>query len=97
MNIEKKEEGSKTVLYLEGWMDTENASALAQALNELDDSVEQLVLDMEKLEYISSTGIRQIIAAYKQMNGALTVVNVSSEIMFVLKMIGLDKIIDIKE
>ena len=78
-------------------MDTENASALAQALNELDDSVEQLVLDMEKLEYISSTGIRQIIAAYKQMNGALTVVNVSSEIMSVLKMIGLDKKIDIKE
>ena len=46
---------------------------------------------MEKLEYISSAGLRLIVAAYKKMNGALTLRNVSGEIMSVIKMTGLDK------
>ncbi len=91
MTIEKKTNGSTVELYLDGWMDTPNAVVLAQALNELDDGVEQLVLDLEKLEFTSSAGIRQIIAAYKHMKGALTLRNVSPEIMSVLHMTGLDK------
>lgn len=91
MNIEKEVHGSTAVLYLEGWMDTANAAVLAQALNELDDGTEQLVLDMSKLEYISSAGIRQIIVIYKQMKGALTLRNVMPDIAKVLQMTGLDK------
>ena len=72
-------------------MDTSNAPLLAQALNELDDGIEQLVLDMAKLEYTSSAGIRQIVAIHKQMNGALTLRNVTPEIAAVLHMIGVDK------
>ena len=91
MTVEKKMEGSTAVLYLEGWMDTANAPVLAQALNELDDSVKQLVFDMSKLEYTSSAGIRQIIAAHKQMGGALTLRSVTPEVEAVLHMTGLDK------
>ena len=91
MNIEKEVKGSTAVLYMEGWMDTANAPVLAQALNGLDDSVEQLVLDMAKLEYTSSAGIRQIVAVHKQMKGALTLRNVTPEVKAVLHMIGLDK------
>ena len=97
MTVEKQMEGSTAVLYLEGWMDTANAPVLAQALNELDDSVQQLVFDMAKLEYISSAGIRQIIAAHKQMNGALTLRNVTPEVMSVLHMTGLDKRLQIEQ
>ncbi len=96
MTVRKETEGNTTVLFLDGWMDTENAPILAQSLNELDYSVEQLVIDMEQLEYISSTGIRQIVAAHKQMKGALTVRKVSPEIMEVLHMIGLDTKLDIQ-
>ena len=91
MNIEKEVKGSTAVLYLEGWMDTANAPVLAQALNGLDDIVEQLVLDMAKLEYTSSAGIRQIVAVHKQMKGALTLRNVTPKVKAVLHMIGLDK------
>ena len=91
MNIEKEVKGSTAVLYLEGWMDTANAPVLAQTLNGLDDSVEQLVLDMAKLEYTSSAGIRQIVAVHKQMKGALTLRNVTPKVKAVLHMIGLDK------
>ena len=91
MTVEKKMEGSTAVLSLDGWMDTQNAPVLAQALNELDGTVKRLVLDLAKLEYTSSAGIRQIIAAHKQMKGALTLRNVSPEVAAVLHMTGLDK------
>ena len=91
MTVKKEMDGSMAVLYLDGWMDTANAPVLAQVLNELDDGVEQLMFDMSKLEYTSSAGIRQIIAAHKQMNGALTLRNVTPEVMSVLHMTGLDK------
>lgn len=97
MTVEKQMEGSTAVRYLEGWMDTANAPVLAQALNELDDSVQQLVFDMAKLEYTSSAGIRQIIAAHKQMNGALTLRNVTPEVLAVLHMTGLDKKLHIEQ
>ena len=91
MTVEKEMDGSTAVLHLNGWMDTGNVPVLAQALNELDDSVEHLVFDMAKLEYTSSAGIREIIAAHKQMNGVLTLRNVSPEVTAVLHMTGLDK------
>ena len=96
MTVEKTMDGSTAVLHLEGWLDTQNAPVLAQALNELDDSVEKLVLDMEKLEYISSAGIRQIVTAYKEMNGSLTLKNLSAEVASVLHMTGLDKKLSIE-
>ena len=91
MTIEKTMDGSTAVLRLEGWLDTQNAPVLAEALNGLDDGAEKLVLDLEKLEYISSAGIRQIVTAYKEMNGELTLKNLSTEVASVLHMTGLDK------
>ena len=91
MTIEKTMDGSTAVLRLEGWLDTQNAPVLAEALHGLDDGVEKLVIDMEKLEYISSAGIRQIVTAYKEMNGELTLKNLSTEVASVLHMTGLDK------
>ena len=45
----------------------------------------------------SSAGIRQIIAAHKQMNGALTLRNVTPEVLAVLHMTGLDKKLHIEQ
>ena len=45
----------------------------------------------------SSAGIRQIIAAHKQMNGALTLRNVTPEVLSVLHMTGLDKKLHIEQ
>ena len=91
MNIEKKTEGSTAVLYLNGWMDTMSAPDFAAALEALDADTKELVLDLSGLEYTSSSGIRQIVAAYKKMNGALTLKNPSAEVLDVLKMTGLTK------
>ena len=91
MIIEKNVQGSTVEMKLEGWLDTQSSPMLEEAVNALDDSAADLVLDFTKLEYVSSAGLRQIVAAYKKMNGNLTLRNVSSEIMEIIKMTGVDK------
>ena len=96
MIISKEVKGSIAILKPEGWLDTQNASELKAALDELGDGIKELTIDMEKLEYISSAGLRLIVSAHKQMNGALTITNASIEIVDVFRMTGFDKRLNIK-
>lgn len=96
MNINRTDDGNTVTLTLEGWLDTQAAPDLEAALNDIGDGFSSMVIDCANLEYISSSGIRQIVAAHKQMNGNCTLKNVSSEIMNVFKMIGLTKRIKIE-
>ena len=91
MTIEKSVQGSTVELKLIGWLDTQTAPQLEVEVNALDDSTTDLVLDCTELEYISSAGLRQIVAAFRKMDGAMTLRNVSGEIMGIIKMTGIDK------
>lgn len=91
MTIEKKVTENTVELKLSGWLDTQTAPVLEEALADLKPGTESLVLDLEGLEYISSAGLRQIVAAYKKMNGSMILANVSEEIMGVIRMTGLDR------
>ncbi|MBQ2545487.1 MAG: STAS domain-containing protein [Clostridia bacterium] len=91
MTIEKNVCENTAEIKLTGWLDTQTAPELDKEIKSLGEEITALTLDMEKLEYISSAGLRLIVAAYKKMNGALTLRNVSGEIMSVIKMTGLDK------
>ena len=95
MNIKKAGEGNTAVLEIDGWLDTQTAPELGAALDTLDASVTELTIDMSALEYISSAGLRQIVAAHKKMNGNLTIKNVSAEIMDVFNMTGFAKRLNI--
>jgi anti-anti-sigma factor len=90
MNINKTVEGARTTLALDGWLDTQSAPDLAVAIEGLDEGVEELVLDFSELEYISSAGIRQVVAAYKKMGSNLIVCNVKPEVLEVFKLTGID-------
>ena len=91
MNIKKTVTGNTAVMEIEGWLNTQTASELGEALEMLESNVTELIVDMSTLEYISSSGLRQIVAAYKKMDGHLTIKNVSPEIMDVFNMTGLSK------
>ncbi len=95
MKIEKLTDNGTTTLTLEGWLDTQAAPELENALKEVPPETKSLILDCEKLEYISSSGIRQIVAAHKLLNGNLTLKNVSAEIMSVLNMTGVSSRVNI--
>ena len=91
MTIEKSVQGGTEELRLSGWLDTQSCPLLEKEISLLEEDISTLVFDCSGLEYISSGGLRLIVAAYKQMKGALTLRHVSDEIMGVIRMTGLDK------
>ncbi len=96
MTIEKNVDGCVATISLTGWLDTQSAPEFEAALVGLGQEVTSLVLDLKGLEYISSAGIRQIVSAYKKMNGALIVRNVTEEVMDVFNMSGVSKKLNIE-
>ena len=95
MNIEKTVSGTTALIRPVGWLDTKSAPELSAVVDSLDPSVESVELDLGQLEYISSAGLRLIVAIYKKV-GQLTVTNVPSGIMDVFRMTGFDKKLNIQ-
>lgn len=65
MTINKKLEAAKLELLLEGRLDTTTSPMLEAELKQSIEGVTELVFDFEKLEYISSAGLRILLAAQK--------------------------------
>ena len=99
MEIVNKAEGTKMTMEISGWLDTQTAPQLDEALSALDGSVTSLVFDFAKLEYISSAGLRQVIAAYKKMadKDGFKIINISDEVYDVFKLTGFDQKINIEK
>ena len=98
MTITKYAEGKKLTLALEGRLDTTTAPELEAELNASLDGITDLVLDMKDLVYLSSAGLRVVLAAQKRMNkqGHMTVKNVCADIMEVFEITGFVDILDIQ-
>ena len=98
MTITKRAEGKKLTIALEGRLDTTTAPELEAELNSSLDGVTELVLDMAELLYLSSAGLRVVLAAQKRMNrqGHMTVAHVCDAIMEVFEITGFVDILDIK-
>ena len=81
---------------LEGRLDTTTAPQLEAELTL--DGVSELTFDFAKLDYISSAGLRVLLAAQKVMNkqGAMKVLNVNSDIMEVFEITGFSDILTIE-
>ena len=69
MTITKTVNETQLVVALEGRLDTTTAPELETVLKESLENTTDLVFDFEKLEYISSAGLRVLLATQKQMNG----------------------------
>ncbi|MBO5907666.1 MAG: STAS domain-containing protein [Clostridia bacterium] len=98
MTIEIKKSSDKTVVEVVGRLDTTTAPALENTVNENVESTENLILDMKGLEYISSAGLRVLLATQKKMNkhGAMKLINVCEQVMDVFEMTGFADIITIE-
>ena len=99
MEITSKREENKVTMEITGWLDTQTAPQLGEALSQLDDNVTSLVFDFSKLEYISSAGLRQVVTAYKKMAGkeGFKIINVSNEVFDVFRLTGFDQKIQIEK
>lgn len=98
MEIKKSCSESKLVIALEGRLDTTTAPMLEEELRAGLDGITELVLDFEKLEYVSSAGLRVILGAQKRMNkqGKMLVKNVCEDINEVFEITGFSDILTIE-
>ena len=98
MTIEIKRNAEETIIELTGRLDTTTAPALDKTLNEDIGDTKNLVLDIKKLEYVSSAGLRVFLSAQKKMQkiGSMKVMNVREEIMEVFEMTGFSDILTIE-
>ena len=96
MTITKEISGTVATLFLDGWLDTQSSPELGEAVDELLGKAQSLVFDMEKLKYISSSGVRQVVASHKKFEGNFSVKNVPANIMEVFSATGLNKRIRIE-
>ena len=98
MNISKNQNGSNLEISLEGRLDTITAPVLEEELKGSLDDVNELVLDFEKLEYISSAGLRVLLTAHKTMlpKNGMKVVHVNDTIMEIFEVTGFTDILKIE-
>lgn len=98
LNIDKKAEASTLTVSLSGRLDTVTAPELEKELKESLDGVAELIMDMEKLEYISSAGLRVLLSAQKIMGkqGAMKVIHVNEAIMEIFDVTGFADILTIE-
>ena len=98
LNIETKRNASELTVVLSGRRDTNTAPELEAALKTALEGVEKLTFDLEKLDYISSAGLRVLLAAQKTMNrqGSMKVKNANEIIMEIFEVTGFADILTIE-
>ena len=98
MNINIERENGKTLMKIEGRLDTTTAPELEKAINGEGDELKSLALDFKGVDYISSAGLRVLLTAQKKMNaqGYMELINVGETVMDVFEMTGFADVLVIK-
>ncbi len=94
MEIEKTLEGSKLIIAVKGRIDTLTATELQTAIDS-GDGINELVLDFDCVDYISSAGLRVLLTNQKKMMGLgrMSILNVSSGIDSLFHLTGFSSIL----
>lgn len=97
MDIIRTKNGSALTLALAGRLETTTAPALDQAIKEELHGVTELTFDFAGLEYISSAGLRVLLAAQKVMNkqGAMQIVNANEIVKEIFDITGFTDILTV--
>ena len=98
MEIKKNQNGDALEIALIGRLDTTTAPMLETEVKENLGDVKNLTFDFAELEYISSAGLRVLLAAQKIMNvnGKMVIKNANSDIMDVFEITGFSDILTIE-
>ena len=95
MNITMNRNDTELTVAIEGRLDTLTAPELEEQLETELDGVEKLIFDFAELEYISSAGLRVLLAAQKEMD-EMVVTNVRPEVMEVFEVTGFADFLNIE-
>lgn len=98
LNIDRRAENGKALFILDGRLDTVSAPELESSLKEVLDGLTELTLDFEKLDYISSAGLRVLLTTHKAMlgRGEMKLRHVNDTVMEIFEVTGFTEILTIE-
>ncbi len=98
LTVSKTIEHNKAILAPEGRLDSATAPEMESVIKELLPDITDLTFDFEKLEYISSAGLRVLLSAQKAMDtkGRMKVTGVNEAVMEIFEITGFSDILNIK-
>lgn len=97
MTIDRIVNGKEITLKIDGWLDVNSANDLGAATEQITEA-SAIILDFEKVEYISSAGLRQVVASNKkakELGADFSVIKVTKEVMSIFELTGLHKKINV--
>ena len=95
MKMDLIKRGNDAELKMDGYIDATNAAEVEEVLMDVAGKFDNLLLDMEKLEYVSSAGLRAFKRVYMELrrkSGSLSAKNVDKAIMEVLEVTGFTRL-----
>ena len=99
LSVTSRQEGDRTVISVTGEIDVYTAPSLRERLNELVASGHYaLVVDMEGVEFLDSTGLGVLVGGLKRVrshDGSLRLVCAQEKILKVFRITGLTKVFPI--
>ena len=98
MEIRKLRENDKLTISLDGQLDTMTAKELEKELHDSADGVTELVLDLSRLSFITSAGLRILAVAQKMMKrqGRLVIRDPQPDVREVFDVTGLSSFLEIE-
>lgn len=98
MEITTSRDGGKLTVAVEGAIDTNTAPLFEEKLMAELYDVQDVLIDFEKLRYISSAGLRVLVLAMKTMQdkGSMVIRNVNDVVLETLEITGMLDILDIE-
>ena len=98
MTLTTDKNGSQLTIHLSGELNTVTAPELSALLDKELGGVKTLTLDFTECDYVSSAGLRALLAAFKQMKAAggdMKLSNIGENFQDVLQNTGLDAVFGI--
>ena len=99
MEITVKNEEKVYTLMIEGRVDTLTACELEKVFRDNAEKADKMIFDMNGVDYVSSAGIRAIVAAYRVMGNkdGLVLKGLRNNVLTIIRMTGLEKKLTIEE
>jgi anti-sigma B factor antagonist len=98
MSINTSQKGNVSVVILEGSVDGKSAPLIRTELLASLAAAKHVVIDLTKVDYLSSAGLRLLLLAYRDIaarNGKVVLVGVSEEIQGVMTNTGFIKFFEL--
>ena len=99
MTITKNESDNKITILLEGRLDKLSSPILEEEMKKEIQKKKDITIDFKNLEYISSAGLRILIASEKELKAVgktMEIINVNDDVMSILNVTGFIYILNIK-